>query len=229
MDSFEYEPAPNIHFSSNRSFGFFVKKKGHDITVFTTSTEVSSPQLIQGDQMKVWITPMRQKRAAYNFYANEVAFLSKAMRSSSCEIIHAHWCYEFAQAALQSESPTLITAHDSPSIIPSFYRWTRAYFFWLFRGQMGKQICGNSPNLTCVSPYLKSSICPLVPKGRDVQIIPNGVGTTLFEMGEERLARRSLSSAPCIATCLEDLVHEKIQSLRFGDLQLFAIFILLQL
>lgn len=186
-----------------------LRQKGHNITVFTTSTEVSYPQQIQGDQIKVWVAPMRSKRGAYDFYANEVAFLSKAMRSSSCEIIHAHWCYEFAQAALQSESPTLITAHDSPSIIPSFYRWTRAYFFWLFRGQMGKQICGNSPNLTCVSPYLKNSICPLVPKGRDVQIIPNGVGATLFEMGEERLARRSLSSAPCIATCLEGFGSRK--------------------
>jgi glycosyltransferase involved in cell wall biosynthesis len=186
-----------------------LRKRGHLITVFTTSTEVSCPQQIHGDQIKVWVAPMRTKRGAYDFYASEVAFLSKAMRSSSCEIIHAHWCYEFAQAALQSESPTLITAHDSPSIIPSFYHWTRAYLFWLFRGQMGRQVCGNSPNLTCVSPYLKKSIFPLVPKGRDVQIIPNGVGATLFEMGEERLARRNLSSAPCIATCLEGFGSRK--------------------
>ena len=186
-----------------------LRKRGHKITVFTTSTEVSSPQLIQGDQMKVWITPMRQKRAAYNFYANEVAFLSEAMRSSDCEIIHAHWCYEFAKAALKSGIPTLVTAHDSPSLIPSFYRWTRAYLFWLFRGQMGRQVCWNAPNLTCVSPYLKQSIIPLVPKGRDAQIVPNGIGAILFQMGEERFARRSLSSTPCIVTCLEGFGSRK--------------------
>jgi glycosyltransferase involved in cell wall biosynthesis len=186
-----------------------LRERGHKITVFTTSTEVSSPQLIQGDQMKVWITPMRQKRAAYNFYANEVAFLSEAMRSSDCEIIHAHWCYEFAKAALQSGAPSLVTAHDSPSLIPSFYRWTRAYLFWLFRGQVGLQVCKRAPNLTCVSPYLKNSILPLISKGRIIKIIPNGVGLMLFQMGEQRLARHSFSASPCITTCLEGFGSRK--------------------
>lgn len=186
-----------------------LRKRGHKITVFTTSTEISSPQLIQGDQMKVWVTPMRKKRAAYNFYANEVAFLSEAMRSSDCEIIHAHWCYEFAKAALQSGTPSLVTAHDSPSLISSFYRWTRAYLFWVFRAQLGKQVCKCAPNLTCVSPYLKKSTLPLISKDRIIKIIPNGIGLMLFQMGEQRLARHSFSASPCITTCLEGFGSRK--------------------
>jgi glycosyltransferase involved in cell wall biosynthesis len=131
------------------------------------------------------------------------------MRASHCDIIHAHWSYEFAKAALKSETPTLVTAHDSPSLIPSFYRWTRAYFFWLFRSQKGRQVLNYSPNLTCVSPYLKKAILPLLSKDRQVQIIPNGVGTTLFAMGEERLGHSSFSSPPCIVACLEGFTSRK--------------------
>jgi glycosyltransferase involved in cell wall biosynthesis len=155
------------------------------------------------------ITPRRARWAAYDFYAKEVRFLADAMRASHCDIIHAHWSYEFAKAALKSGTPTLVTAHDSPSLIPSFYRCTRAYFFWLFRSQLGRQVLNYSPKLTCVSPYLKKAILPLLSKDREVQVIPNGVGTTLFAMGEERLGHSSFSSPPCIVACLEGFTSRK--------------------
>ena len=177
--------------------------RGHDVTLFAGSEALQDTLSLSHGPLSLEITPRRARWTAYDFYAKEVRFLTDAMRASRCDIIHAHWSYEFAKAALKSETPTLVTVHDSPPLIPSFYRWTRAYFFWFFRSQLGRQILHDSPNLTSVSPYLKKSILPLVPKGRDVQIIPNGVGATLFEMGEERLARCNLSSAPCIATCLE--------------------------
>ena len=183
--------------------------RGHEVTIFAGSEALQETLSLSHGPLSLKITPRRARWAAYDFYAKEVRFLTDAMRASRSDIIHAHWCYEFAKAALQSERPTLITAHDSPSLIPSFYRWTRAYLFWLFRGQMGKRVCCSAPNLTCVSPYLKQSIIPLVPKGRDVQIIPNGVGTILFQTGEERFARSSLSSTPCIVTCLEGFGSRK--------------------
>ena len=183
--------------------------RGHDVAIFAGSEAIEETLSLAQGPLSLKITPRRTRWAAYDFYAKEIRFLSDVMRSSHCDIIHAHWSYEFAKAALQSGTPTLITAHDSPSIIPSFYRWTRAHLFWLFRAQLGKQVIENAPNLTCVSPYLKKSILPLVPKSRAVQIIPNGVGATLFKMGEDRLVGPSFSSPPCVVTCLEGFASRK--------------------
>ena len=183
--------------------------RGHQVTLFAGSEALQETLSFTHGALSLKITPRRSRWAAYDFYAKEVRFLTDAMRASHCDIIHAHWSYEFAKAALKSGTPTLITAHDSPFIIPGFYRWTRAYLFWLFRSQLGRQVLHDSPNLTCVSPYLKKSILPLLSKGREVQIIPNGVGTTLFKMGEERLAHPSFSSPPCIAACLEGFTSRK--------------------
>ena len=183
--------------------------RGHEVTVFAGSEAIEETLSLAQGPLSLKITPRRTRWAAYDFYAKEIRFLSDVMRSSHCDIIHAHWSYEFAKAALQSGTPTLITAHDSPSIIPSFYRWTRAYLFWLFRAQIGRRVIECAPNLTCVSPYLKKSILPLVPKGREVQIIPNGVGAALFKMGEERLSYPNFSSPPCVVTCLEGFSSRK--------------------
>jgi glycosyltransferase involved in cell wall biosynthesis len=177
--------------------------RGHEVTVLAVSEAIKETLSLAQGPLSLKITPRRSRWAAYDFYAKEVRFLADAMRASHCDIIHAHWSYEFAKAALKSGTPTIVTAHDSPTLIPGFHRWTRAYFFWLFRSQLGRQVLRYTPNLTCVSPYLKKSILPLVPQGRAVEIIPNGVGATLFKMGEERLARRSFSSPPCVVTCLE--------------------------
>jgi glycosyltransferase involved in cell wall biosynthesis len=183
--------------------------RGHEVTIFAGSEALQETLSFAHGSLSLKITRRRARWAAYDFYANEVRFLADAMRASHCDIIHAHWSYEFAKAALKSETPTLVTAHDSPSLIPSFYRWTRAYFFWLFRSQLGRQVLNYSPNLTCVSPYLKKAILPLLSKDREVQIIPNGVGTTLFAMGEERLGHSSFSSPPCIVACLEGFTSRK--------------------
>ena len=183
--------------------------RGHEVTIFAGSESLQETLSLSHGPLSLIITPRRARWAAYDFYAKEVRFLADAMRASHCDIIHAHWSYEFAKAALKSRTPTLVTAHDSPSLIPSFYRWTRAYFFWLFRSQLGRQVLNYSPNLTCVSPYLKKAILPLLSKDRQVQIIPNGVGTTLFAMGEERLGHSSFSSPPCIVACLEGFTSRK--------------------
>ena len=183
--------------------------RGHEITLFAGSEALQETLSLSHGPLSLKITPRRARWAAYDFYAKEVRFLTDAMRGSHCDIVHAHWSYEFAEAALKSGTPTLITAHDSPSLIPSFYRWTRAYLFWLFRSQLGRQVLNYSPNLTCVSPYLKKAILPLLSKDREIQVIPNGVGTALFKMGEERLALLSVSYPPCVVTCLEGFTSRK--------------------
>jgi hypothetical protein len=55
---------------------------------------------------------------AWDLFAQERAGLERAMREDPCDVVHAHWTYEFALAALASGQPTLVTARDwAPTIL----------------------------------------------------------------------------------------------------------------
>jgi len=165
-----------------------LRKCGHSITVFTTSTTPINPVEIAGDNLRVFIAPMRAKKSAYDFYRRERDFLVKAMRSSGCDILHSHWCYEFAAAALDSGLPTIVTAHDNPNEEHHFTRWTRAYPYWWFRCFFGRQTVRRAPFLTAVSPYVADNLRQIAGPSARIRVIPNGVAPELFRRGQERLS-----------------------------------------
>lgn len=140
--------------------------RGHEVVAFTTSSDIcptSRPIVATNERFSIHYCPVRRRafrrenghwgRAA-DFYRLEIASLAKAMRDTEPELIHAHWSYEFAQAALDSNLPHLITCHDAPQVVlrnsPDPYR--------LVRYLMAKRILGKASHLTAVSPYLKNKI-----------------------------------------------------------------------
>ena len=76
--------------------------RGHEITLFAGSEALKETLSLSHGPLSLKITPRRARWAAYDFYAKEVRFLNDAMRACRCDIIHAHWSYEFAKAALKS-------------------------------------------------------------------------------------------------------------------------------
>ena len=161
--------------------------RGHEVTVFAGSEAIEETLSLAQGPLSLKITPRRSRWAAYDFYAKEVHFLTDAMRASHCEIIHAHWCYEFAAAALDSGLPTLVTAHDNPNEEHLFTRWTRAYPFWFMRCFLGRRILCRASFITAVSPYVKDNIHKITARHAHVRVIPNGIQQALFAGGRSRL------------------------------------------
>src|SRR5919204_3211143 len=88
--------------------------RGHQVSVFTTSCGIAEPQTFRGPRLTLHVARLREDGKAQDFFRQERADLVALMQQDPCDVLHAHWTYEFALAALASGMPTLVTAHDAP-------------------------------------------------------------------------------------------------------------------
>lgn len=140
-------------------------ERGHSIVAYTTSTDIaaSTRATASGERFKITYCAARPRafrysngrwgRAADAFKHERVA-LGQAMQDDAPDLVHAHWSYEFALAAIESGLPHLVTCHDAPQVVlrhaPNPYRLVR-YF-------MARRVLSKAKHLTAVSPYLKQKI-----------------------------------------------------------------------
>jgi len=142
-------------------------KRGHVVTAFTTSSDMpvapGRSVVAEGDRFKIIYCPARPRAFRYQHghwgratdaFRLERDSLRQAMLEHQPDLIHAHWTYEFALAALDTGFPHVITCHDAPQVvlryIPNAYRLVR-YF-------MAKRVLARASCLTAVSPYLQKMV-----------------------------------------------------------------------
>jgi len=183
--------------------------RGNHLVVFAGSLSVSSPTRFEGDRISLIVCPLRRKRAAYDWWAAERRDLVEAMRASRCDIIHAHWTYEFAAAALDSGIPSLITAHDSPLVILKQFIATRFAPFWTFRSLFGAAVIRRARAMTTVSPYCRAHIVKTLHPRASISVIPNGVEPAVCEFGQVRIAKGEPAGPPVIASVMDGFSKRK--------------------
>jgi glycosyltransferase involved in cell wall biosynthesis len=140
-------------------------ERGHSITAYTTSSDVPMSDRVTatGDRFKITFCPARKRAFRYgdghwgraaDAFKLERAALSLAMQVDAPDLVHAHWSYEFALAAIESGLPHLVTCHDAPQVVlrysPDLYRLVR-YF-------MARRVLKQAQHLTAVSPYLRQML-----------------------------------------------------------------------
>jgi L-malate glycosyltransferase len=174
-------------------------RKGHKVSVFTLSSDLplkrDATVVLQGPSLELHCCPMRPKAWPFNgrlpgrivdLYAFERRALESAIARARPDVVHAHWSYEFAWAALRSGLPHVITCHDSPFVIARFqrdfrhggYRWLRAFMAW--------HVLRHAQLVTTVSPYMVDQIQPLCRPDVAVRVIPNPITDEAFV--QKRLA-----------------------------------------
>jgi glycosyltransferase involved in cell wall biosynthesis len=131
------------------------------------------------------------------------------MKSSMCDIIHAHWTYEFAAAALDSGIPCLVTAHDSPFVILKQFVATRFAPFWTFRTLFGVSVIRRAPAMTTVSPYCRAHINKTIHPHCNISVVPNGVEPHVCERGERRINTGQPGGPPVIASVMDGFSRRK--------------------
>jgi L-malate glycosyltransferase len=173
-------------------------RRGHRVSAFTLSSDLpltNQPAVVaSGPRFNIYFCPMRPRAWPFNglrpgrivdLYAFERAGLERAIATAAPEVIHAHWSYEFAWAALRSGVPHVVTCHDSPFLIARYqrdlrhggYRWLRAAMAW--------HVLRHARRVTTVSPYMVGQIQPLcrVP----VSVVPNPIGELAFATPQTRV------------------------------------------
>lgn len=141
--------------------------RGHTVAAFTISWDLPispySEVVAQGNRFRILYCPVRPHSfrpkfgklgRAVDAYRFERTGLRHAILAEGLDLVHAHWAYEFALAAIASGLPHVITCHDVPRNVlrymPNPYRLVR-YF-------MARRVMASARTLTAVSPYLRDAI-----------------------------------------------------------------------
>lgn len=142
---------------------------GHRTTLITCDREVSDERVVEGGGVRVRVGPYRSSHRARDLFAGERAYLRHAIADERADVVHAHWTYEFAFAALESGTPTLVTVRDwAPAILryrPDPYRLVRMW--------MQLRTLRRATNVTVTSPYLERRVTLV--GGRAPTLIPNAI------------------------------------------------------
>ncbi len=162
-------------------------ERGHEVSAYTldaVSPSIRQTVIATGPSFKLYIVPFRPHSLRFNgkrlgrmldFFKEEREALRRAMETDKPDVVHAHWSYEFALAAIETKMPHLITCHDSPlkvlRYIPTIYRLGK--FF------MAKEVFKKGRAFTTVSEYLKEEIqrYTRVP----IDVVPNPAPNGLFK------------------------------------------------
>jgi glycosyltransferase involved in cell wall biosynthesis len=158
-------------------------KRGHRVTAVTMSGGMAldwrKPKSATGKDLEVFYVPMRRRAWRPNglrfgrivdLYGVERRALRHAIEQAAPDVVHAHWTYEFALAAMDTGLPCLVTCHDAPQVVlrymPNGYRLLR-YF-------MARSVLAKARHLTAVSPYLRDQVSQYA--RTPITIVPNPIG-----------------------------------------------------
>ena len=145
--------------------------RGWRVTAVSTSPDVARPWRHREANVEVVLVPMRARGRdrARDLFKYERRALIDEIRRQQPDIVHAHWTYEFALAALGSGLPTLVTARDAPiTILRHFHDPYRAA-----RLAMAIWVRLKNPDMTANSPYMAEQWVREMRWHRDIAVIPN--------------------------------------------------------
>ena len=93
------------------------------------------------------------------------------------DIVHAHWCGEYALGAFSSGIPTLVTVHDwMPAVLRLMS--PRYWPYWSGRSLMYFATLARARYLTANSPYTAAKVRGLT--RASVEVVPNGMPDSDF-------------------------------------------------
>jgi len=183
---------------------------GHRVTVVTLSgdLDVAGPSRAFSSTVqpglravfcplrpRAWRPVQGRPGRILDFYRCERQALIAALRAAAPDVVHAHWVYEFAWAALDSGLPALVTSHDSPWVVARMNRWARptVSLYRALRVGMARQVLRRAPPLSVVSPYLQAELAAhAVP---EAVVIPNPVAPQALALGRDRQRGEALRIA----------------------------------
>jgi L-malate glycosyltransferase len=170
-------------------------ERGHHLVVFALHPSVESEQVLEGERLRIYLGPSKPK-SVLNYFREERRLLTSAIARERLACLHAHWTYEYALAAIDTDLPHLITAHDAPlsylrrDIIlnpfddrngKSYYQTIRTDIFWIVRTLIAYKAARSARRLTAVSPFVAEHLRRYHFHNETIEVIPNGMPREYFE------------------------------------------------
>lgn len=155
---------------------FGLREQGHLVHLVTTDPSVDDVVSYSEGSIGVTYCPLRgaprfrARTRSLDLFEKEIRHLTAAIKAAQPDIVHAHWTYEFAEAAIRTRLPHLVTMHD--------LGWD---YFWQFRDAyrfmrliMKYRTMPRVRNLSVVAPFMVGKARQYGYFGK-IWVIPNGV------------------------------------------------------
>lgn len=155
---------------------------GHEVHVVTLDPTIDEVQSYRRDGLLVTFCPLRgaprfkARHRMKDLFAVEIDHLTRVMAQSDADIVHAHWTYEHAEAALRSGKPYLITMHD----LGWDYLLQFRDAYRLMRLVMKYRVMVRVRNLTVVGKFMLAKTWQYGFRGT-VDLVPNPVDLAIWE------------------------------------------------
>ena len=150
------------------------------VSVVTLDAAVRSPILANGPLLDVIYGPFRPRHRMRDLMAAERRAVRDGLLRLRPDLVHAHWCYEYAMGALATGLPTLVTVHDwAPTVVRLMDARYRPY--WTGRAVMFFITLARARYVTAISPYIAERIRTFTRAA--IEVVPNGFPDECFAKG----------------------------------------------
>jgi len=153
---------------------------GVKVSIYTLDPRQIKPLVIEGSQLKVYCGHFRKHGRMKDLMRVERKQLEDFMAIDDPDLIHAHWTYEYAWAAIASGKPHLITVRDWAPAILSYYK----DFYRLGRFLMDRVTMHRGSNFSVNSPYLYDKVRRVTKQ--KVLLTPNAIPAEWFLESEKK-------------------------------------------
>ncbi|MGW5433706.1 glycosyltransferase family 4 protein [Streptomyces sp. NPDC004059] len=147
---------------------------GHEVTLVTLSGGLDAPVRCSVGPVTILVGGYRERHYARDALREERRTLRDLLNSLDPDVVHAHWTYEYALAALATRHPVLVTVHDWGPAIMRHHRGP----YWAVRLLMQAVCFTRARHLTGVSPYITDALSRWV--RRPAAMVPNGLPDEFF-------------------------------------------------
>jgi len=186
-----------------------ILRRGRDLTVITVDPSIETERVFEGKQLRIYCGPY-SARDAVTFFKKEREFLLQTICRERPAILHAHFTYEYALAAIESGLPHVVTAHDATvsclkyAFIPplrtgrtfrDYYRTLRSIGFGVLRTLMAYRVTRKAQSLVAVSPYVAHHLRRYRLRTGRIDVVPNGLPRAYFERTRDRRPTSALTFA----------------------------------
>lgn len=166
-------------------------KMNHEVIAITTSPAINNDYEIKKFTHGnfTWIVVPRRPHSfrmngrkigrIIDLYSYEIKKISYVIKNIKPDIVHAHWSYEFAGAAIKSGIPNLVTVHDNAHKVLKFIKAP----YRLGKLIMSEMFLRKARNVSTVSPYMISYVSK---RCSTLTLIPNPV-PIIFSLKEVSL------------------------------------------
>ncbi|MBC8085602.1 MAG: glycosyltransferase family 4 protein [Hymenobacter sp.] len=198
-------------------------RRGHRVLALTLDEQLPDDQppfVYAAGRLTYVVVPCRQRTFRPNgkrlgrtadFYRFERRQLLAVLRQYQPEVVHAHWTYEFALAALAYSPDTLITVHDNARIVFNYVRTLNRFFLLL----MARYVFRKGRWFTAVSPYMAGTVQPWT--AAPVAVVPNPV--VVPEPNRRPRPPRSRPVISLVVNGWDDRKNSKAALLAFGQIR----------